>query len=325
MANATVSIIGNLVIDRIFIEKRYVDSSPGGTAFYAGMNLAKLSARVELISKIGADYPPGFLQILKSAGINLNTVRREKAEGSTSFRLNYKDKLVNRELHLSSKGPLILPEDIPSHIQKSKIVHLGMVAGEIDSNVLSLLDHNNHQVVGADLHFIRDVSDDKRIILGKGTPFRPFLHKIQVIKGSFEEVSAFAGTKNIRQALRKISRMGPRIVFATNGAGGSILCSEGKLFTIPAFKVKEVDPTGAGDVFLSSFLYFYGRAHEELLESAFLASAAASFVVEGKSVSRLGEESDIRGRVRLLKKEAQKRPAELRHTLRARQGSKILQ
>ena len=251
MAKGSVSIIGNLVIDKIFIKKKCTDSCPGGTAFYAGMALAKLRAHVELVSKIGVDYPDRFLKILKKAGI-------------------------------------------------SACVHLGMVANEIDPQVLSILDYDNIGLIGADLHFIREISEDGRIKLGKGDIFRPFLHKIHVIKGSFEEVAAFANTVNIRQALRKVSSMGTRIVFATDGANGSILFTRGRFFQIPAYKVKVVDTTGAGDIFLSSFLYFHGVRGEDPVESAFLASAAVSCSVEGNGVSRLGGEEKIRKRVKLL-------------------------
>lgn len=300
MAKGSVSIIGNLVIDKIFIKKKCTDSCPGGTAFYAGMALAKLRAQVELVSKIGVDYPDRFLKILKKAGINFNPVIKSKSQHSTSFMWHYSDDLKYREGRISCRGPDITPADIPRHINKSACVHLGMVANEIDPQVLSILDYDNIGLIGADLHFIREISEDGRIKLGKGDIFRPFLHKIHVIKGSFEEVAAFANTVNIRHALRKVSSMGTRIVFATDGANGSILFTRGRFFQIPAYKVKVVETTGAGDIFLSSFLYFHGVRGEDPVESAFLASAAVSCAVEGNGVSRLGGEEKIRKRVKLL-------------------------
>ena len=53
MPKDTVSIIGNLAIDRVYIGKSLVGLKPGGTAFYGGMALARLKADVELVSKIG--------------------------------------------------------------------------------------------------------------------------------------------------------------------------------------------------------------------------------------------------------------------------------
>ena len=67
--------------------------------------------------------------------------------------------------------------------------------------------------------------------------------------------------------------MGPKIILATDGANGSILYSKETFFKIPAYKVIVEDTTGAGDIFLSSFLYFYGIKQDDLLKSASLASA----------------------------------------------------
>ena len=49
--------------------------------------------------------------------------------------------------------------------------------------------------------------------------------------------------------------------------------------TYPAFKVGEVDPTGAGDAFAAAFLIELKRS-DAPVESALFASCAASFVVE---------------------------------------------
>lgn len=301
MPKGIVTIIGNLAIDRVYIEKSLVGLNPGGTAFYGGMALARLQADVELVSKIGVDYPDRFLKILEGAFINLRSVSRSKSHHSTSFSWRYSTNLSDREGSVSCRGPTITPEDIPKHINKSECVQFGMVAGELDPEVLSSLDFESIPMACADLHFIREISEDGRIRLGQGAIFRPFLQKIHVLKGSTDEIKAFANTGNLKDALQKISSMGPKILFATNGAYGSVLCAEGELFEIPAYIVKEVDTTGAGDIFLSSFLFFYGLKREDPVESAYLASAAASFGVEAECVSRLGEEEEIRERADLLR------------------------
>ena len=94
--------------------------------------------------------------------------------------------------------------------------------------------------------------------------------------------------------------MGPKIILATDGANGSILYSKGAFFKIPAYRVIVEETTGAGDIFLSSFLYFCGMKQDNPVKSAYLASAAASFVVEGNGISSLGNEEEIRKRAEIL-------------------------
>lgn len=71
----------------------------------------------------------------------------------------------------------------------------------------------------------------------------------------------------------------------TMGEKGSMLTKKGeKILKIPAFKPRRVlDETGAGDVYFSIFLYEFihsDKSWKTIEEIAYLASAAASFLVE---------------------------------------------
>ena len=69
------------------------------------------------------------------------------------------------------------------------------------------------------------------------------------------------------------------ITVVTRGDRGATLFERGKASHLPAFPVKEVDPTGAGDVFAAAFLVEYHRTGDPYRSAAF-ASCAASFAVE---------------------------------------------
>ncbi|HEX4209518.1 MAG TPA: carbohydrate kinase family protein [Candidatus Binataceae bacterium] len=49
-------------------------------------------------------------------------------------------------------------------------------------------------------------------------------------------------------------RYGSRVVFMTSGSQGCVIAAEGVIEQIPAFKVKQVDATGAGDAFMGGVL-----------------------------------------------------------------------
>jgi len=77
------------------------------------------------------------------------------------------------------------------------------------------------------------------------------------------------------------------IYIMTMGEAGSLILKKGKnILKIPAYKPKRVlDETGAGDVYLTVFLYELLNSDmtwKEIEKSAHLASAAASFLVEKK-------------------------------------------
>ncbi|TFG06052.1 MAG: hypothetical protein EU539_08680, partial [Promethearchaeota archaeon] len=92
------------------------------------------------------------------------------------------------------------------------------------------------------------------------------------------------------------------IFIMTLGEGGSMVIKKGeKLLEIPAFQSQGViDETGAGDVYLAIFLYEFfnsDKTWEAVEKAAFLASAAASFLVEKKGPAGFKEKKKILKRV----------------------------
>ncbi|MBO3755400.1 MAG: hypothetical protein FGF53_11100, partial [Candidatus Brockarchaeota archaeon] len=81
-------------------------------------------------------------------------------------------------------------------------------------------------------------------------------------------------------ALRKLSKLGPRIVILTLGPQGALMAIDGKGYRGQAYpRVKVRDVTGAGDVFVGAFLAGVLKQSDELWSFS-LALAAASISVE---------------------------------------------
>jgi ribokinase len=59
---------------------------------------------------------------------------------------------------------------------------------------------------------------------------------------------------NRERALREMAKLGPSIVIATLGEKGCTALVKGEFVQYPAYKIKPVDTTGAGDVFHGAFL-----------------------------------------------------------------------
>jgi len=65
----------------------------------------------------------------------------------------------------------------------------------------------------------------------------------------------FTKEENYSKAAEKFFAFGPEVVVITLGEKGCLCKSNKGVFTRPAFKVKVVDTTGAGDVFHGAFIY----------------------------------------------------------------------
>lgn len=65
----------------------------------------------------------------------------------------------------------------------------------------------------------------------------------------------------------------------TKGQDGATVYYRGRIVDTPAYKVREIDPTGAGDVFATAYFVRFFET-QDVREALCFANAAASFIVE---------------------------------------------
>ncbi len=102
------------------------------------------------------------------------------------------------------------------------------------------------------------------------------LNEIELAQATGTRITAKSSQSSIVAACRKL---GASTVIATLGARGLIVVSPEGVTALPAYKVKVVDTTGAGDCFVGA-LAARLSAGESLLDAARYANAAASCSVE---------------------------------------------
>jgi sugar/nucleoside kinase (ribokinase family) len=78
---------------------------------------------------------------------------------------------------------------------------------------------------------------------------RRVLPHTDVFHCNADEAGALAGGRDPVQAAAAIRRLGAANVLVTLGGQGAVAAVAGSVLRLPAFKVKVVDPTGAGDAF----------------------------------------------------------------------------
>jgi len=113
------------------------------------------------------------------------------------------------------------------------------------------------------------------------------LRKISILTPNETETEILTGIKiknepDMAKAAQKLMARGVKSVLITLGARGVFVASQGIRQTIPAFKVKAVDTTAAGDVFSGALAVAFAEGRS-LNDAARFANAAAAI-----SVARLG-------------------------------------
>jgi len=109
---------------------------------------------------------------------------------------------------------------------------------------------------------------------------RPILQRAYVVLPSGEEASMLTGEGDPLKACRELLRFGPRIVALKQGKSGSTIVTDGVGggIHVPGFRVKEIDPTGAGDSYDAAFIVGLLRGYN-LRRIATFANAVGALAV----------------------------------------------
>ena len=105
------------------------------------------------------------------------------------------------------------------------------------------------------------------------------LNEIELSQATGMKLRAAAARRDVVAACQKVRARGARAVVATLGARGAVVVTADGATSIPAFKAKVVDTTGAGDCFVGAFAARLAKGATPV-EAARFASAAAACSVE---------------------------------------------
>lgn len=82
----------------------------------------------------------------------------------------------------------------------------------------------------------------------------PVLRRARIVFPSGAELAALTGSPTAEEGVRRLLERGVEIVALKRGELGSTLYTAQETWQIPAYRVEEVDPTGAGDCYDAAFL-----------------------------------------------------------------------
>ncbi len=310
---------GHFAIDNIIRFKRLNKPSLGGSVSYCSLALSNYTqeATIGIISHVGKlNFNNSLLDKIKNKKIDLSGIKYSHVE-NTNFVLDYYDHA--RTLTLKSKSPDLNFNDIPLKYFNNPpdIFVLVPLCNEISYDyIVQILKNFPDVYIGIDLQgFIRKIDDDGKVayvyeneIISNIKRIIELIGDKLILKGSEEEMNILAGEcddyDKVMVHCNKYDNNG--IYIMTLGEKGSMLTKKGeKVLKIPAFNPKKVvDETGPGDVYFSIFLYEFihsDKSWKSIEKAAFLASAAASFLVEKKGPDGFVSKEVVLKRIRKKK------------------------
>ncbi len=275
---AEVICLGEILIDFVSLKSgvRLADApefrrAAGGAPANVAVGLARLGAKSAMISKIGADEFGRFLKgTLDREGVDTSgvAVTRQaptalafvaldrRHERSFAF---YRDPCADRLLSAKDLGA--------APWRGARIFHYGSITliGEPSrSATLEAAERARRRgmLVSCDPNLRLALwASPARARAG----MREAMRRADVIKISEEEVDFLGGVPKAR------------LVVVTRGPRGGTVFHEGTRFDYPAFRVRTIDSTGAGDAFTAGLLY--GLLREMPLPTAVRLAAACGALV----------------------------------------------
>lgn len=282
--------VGTVAYDAIETPFGKTDKILGGAATYIGLAASKLGAEVNLVSVIGGDFKPEYIEVFHKNSIGIEGVKKIE-NGKTFFwsgkyhiDMNNRDTLITELNVLENFEP-----KIPDSQKNSEIVMLGNLHPAIQLSVLEQMTDKPKLVILDTMDFWMNTAWDSLLQI---------ISKVDVLTVNDAEARQLSGEFSLVKAAKKIQSMGPKVVIIKKGEHGALLFNENKIFFAPALPLEDVfDPTGAGDTFAGGFAGYITQtadlSYENMKIAIIVGSALASFTVEKFGTEKLQELSSM--------------------------------
>lgn len=247
----------------------------GGSASYAALAAGKLGWEAAVLTSAGPDFDP-------ARDIPGVSVFLRGSPATTRFQNVYESDGTRRQV-LTSRSEDIDLSALPDEWRNPDALLLGPVAGELPGGLAPSFEAG---VVGAIAQgWLRGFDRDGRVSPREWADPQGDLAGVHVLFLSEQDMEGAADWAH--GCLAHVP-----IVAVTRGWQGVSLLTRERVQEFPTLPRREVDPTGAGDVFAAAFLVRYQET-SVVDEAAAFAACAASCAVEGLGVSSLGDRAEV--------------------------------
>lgn len=254
--------------------------SIGGTATYASLTAQRLGVKVGVLTSVPTDLD--LSQALR--GIEVHSVPSALA---TTFENIYQGHTRRQFVH-GLASPL-QPAHLPAAWRGAPIVLLCPLVGELGLDWLGVFPKS---LVGVTPQGWMRQWDEQGLVRHRAwSEAQQILAGVDVLVFSEEDVAR--DTALIREYSRLV-----RIAVVTRGWQGATVFWNGNPRQFPAYRAREVDQTGAGDVFAAAFLIRLRETGDPYLAAPF-ANCAASFAIEGPGTTTIPTREQVEERLRL--------------------------
>ena len=249
---------------------------PGGKGFNQGVAAHKAGARVRMVTKLGRDaFADIALNTMKELGMDTGAmmITEERETGAALIMVDERSS-QNKIVVIPGACETITDAEVDAlegHMEESEFL-LTQLETNISSveRILDLACRNNVKVI-LNTAPVQPVSEE---VLSKTYLITPNEVEAEILSGIEIRDEAAAD-----RAAEYFFAKGVKNVLITLGERGVYINSEGKKGIIPAYRVKAVDTTGAGDAFNGGLVAALAEG-KSIWDAAVFANALAALSVQ---------------------------------------------
>ena len=268
MIKPRIACIGDLLVefmrpevgDRLDDPGIFLGPYPSGASGIFIDTIARLNLEALFIGAVGNDdFGNLIIKRLRDDGVDISHIKVvENYATGVAFVTYFEDGSRKFIFHLANAatGQIFIEDIDPGYLTDLSYFHL--IGSTLSTNencsiaCLKAMDYTleNGGRISFDPNFRPELITEKEVM----EYFKPVIQKSYIVFPTEEEISVLTGEGDLDAACEKLIAMGPEIVAIKQSNHGSSVYTKNEKHYVPAFEVKEVDPTGAGDCYCAGFL-----------------------------------------------------------------------
>jgi 1D-myo-inositol 3-kinase len=261
--------IGHVTLDRFGEATR-----PGGAALFAAVTAHRLGLSVGLLTSHGEDFPleliPPRIEVVSVAAAD-------------TTRFEHRHETAGRVSHVRAVADPLTAADVPDDWRGASLTLLAPVLDEVDPMIATLF--TDGAVGAAAQGWLRHAGADGLVVPRAWPSPERLLQSVQALFLSRDDIRGQEGA-----VVEWFQRLPVGVLTADRD--GALLFVNGERYEIRPRPAREIDQTGAGDVFAATFLIQYQRDGDPW-QAAAAAACAGSLAVEGEGWATLPDRARL--------------------------------
>lgn len=271
--------VGHVTLDQFGVTQRL-----GGAALYAAITAQRLGLSTAILTSYGDDFP---LDLLPPPIEVVSIPDRQ----TTRFEHRVEER--GRVMRVTARARPLRARDVPEDWREAGIVMLMPVVDEVDPLIAAAFGAATIGVAAQG--YLRRLDRDGLVVPKVWESADLVLRRAQALFLSLEDVGG-----DLASASDWFQRVPVGVV--TAGRDGAVLFVNGERYPVRPHRAREVDTTGAGDVFAAAFMIHYHR-HGDPWRAAEAGTCVAALSVEGEGCSTIPDAATLAAALAIYERE----------------------